>query len=62
MTSGAWRGSQKPRQRVGACVTPDELQILQLCRLAGYKAIRAARVTIRGSEPEKSTVAHGEVG
>ena len=49
-------------QRVGAHVTPDELQILQLCRLAGYKAIRAACVTIKGSEPEKSTTAHGEVG
>ena len=62
MTPSAWRGSQKCRQRVGPHVTPDELQILQLCRLVGYKAIRATRVTIRGYEPEKSTAAHGEVG
>ena len=62
MTTGMWRGSQKPKRRVAACVTLDDLQILQVCRLAGYKAIRAACVTIVGSEPKKSAAACGEVG
>ena len=43
-------------------VTSVELQISLVCRTAGYKAIRAARVTIGGSKPVKSTAARGEVG
>ena len=42
-------------------VTPDDLQIIQVCRSIGYKAI-TARVTIEGSEPKKSIAARGEVG
>ena len=42
-------------------VTSANLQILQVCRSAGYKAIRVARVTIGGFELEKSATMHREV-
>ena len=43
-------------------VTSVELQISLVCKTAGYKAIRAARVTIGGSKPVKSAATRGEVG
>ena len=40
----------------------DDLQISQLGRSIGYKAVRAARVTMGGSKLEKSATARAEVG
>ena len=44
-----------------ARATSNGLRISQLGRSTGYKAVRAMRVTIGGSEPEKSIAACGEV-
>jgi len=50
-TFGVWRR-----------VTLNDLQISQVCRLVGYKAIMAAHVIIGGSILKKSTTACEEVG